>query len=620
MRRVPVVLFLVVGLLVPGPAGDAGEAPGIVLILDASGSMNRDAGNGATLLDEAKAALREIVLRLPETADVGLRVYGHRASTDDKAAGCVDTESIIPVGPVDRGAMLTAIGEFGARGWTPIGLSLQEAVGDLGPGGGTIVLVSDGVDTCAPPDPCEVAQQLAADGYVSHIHTIGLFLQDQAAVDQLQCIADAGNGTFTDVGSVDGILDSIAGVLDRVIQGGIESPSVQGALDRNLAPVLPWVSGPDIYGSLAQADATIGTGEMRWYAVDVSDELSQLAAYFNLDWQPALEADEFIGVRIFDDNGIEVGVPHAVAGVLVEAPQTLPLVEAADWLGDVPGAFPTALAVTDPVSMFPAWEPVEEWFQPTVERFADAGLNGGVYEAFKRGRFAEPLPAGTYYVGVRWEAEREALSWMHLSVTMYDVDLTQDDWRDDRIEPQVRIDDGTRIPFPLDPVRWSGGEVAEGLGTPLRAIEVWSAFDGDPEDYALELEEGEVVAVLRDVVFPRMDAGMERTHTTAVIVGASGEVAPMEFEGGDDLQLGFGEEPTWFTAPADGVYRIVVELAGADVAAEPATRTAIVVFSPDVPLGAGADDLAESPDDVMRRQALEALVAGLREVAAFVGG
>jgi Ca-activated chloride channel family protein len=127
----------------------------MVLIMDASGSMNELDADGQPLIDGAKQALRGVVEALPDDTNVGLRIYGHRFPNTDRANGCQDTELIHPVQPLDRAAMLTAIDGYQALGFTPIGLSLEEALTDLPlEGPRSIVLVSDGEDTCAPPDPC----------------------------------------------------------------------------------------------------------------------------------------------------------------------------------------------------------------------------------------------------------------------------------------------------------------------------------------------------------------------------------------------------------------------------------------------------------------------------------
>ena len=64
------------------------------------------------------------------------------------------------------------------------------------PGARTIVLVSDGKETCAG-DPCAAAKALAAADASLVIHTIG-FNVDAAARFQLQCMARVARGTYSD--------------------------------------------------------------------------------------------------------------------------------------------------------------------------------------------------------------------------------------------------------------------------------------------------------------------------------------------------------------------------------------------------------------------------------------
>lgn len=54
------------------------------------------------------------------------------------------------------------------------------------------MLVSDGDDTCAPPQPCEEARQLRSSNPGLTISTVG-FKSDS---EQLQCVADAAGGTY----------------------------------------------------------------------------------------------------------------------------------------------------------------------------------------------------------------------------------------------------------------------------------------------------------------------------------------------------------------------------------------------------------------------------------------
>jgi Ca-activated chloride channel family protein len=78
------------------------------------------------------------------------------------AAGCQDvTTTLSPLRPADAKALGTAVDGIQASGFTPIGPALRKAAAMLPANGpGSIVLVSDGVDTCAPPSSCEVAAQL----------------------------------------------------------------------------------------------------------------------------------------------------------------------------------------------------------------------------------------------------------------------------------------------------------------------------------------------------------------------------------------------------------------------------------------------------------------------------
>lgn len=196
------------------------DDPGaLLLIMDASGSMNDTDGNGQALIDGAKQALHDVVATRPDGQHVGLRVYGHRFPNSDRENGCRDTELIHPVAPLDRAALDDAIDSFPARGFTPIGLSLQEAANDLPPEGPrTIVLVSDGEDTCAPPDACEVAAQLSDGGVEVLINTVGFSLGgNEQARAQLECIADAGGGAFVDVEDAADLADAIddASTRDR---------------------------------------------------------------------------------------------------------------------------------------------------------------------------------------------------------------------------------------------------------------------------------------------------------------------------------------------------------------------------------------------------------------------
>jgi Ca-activated chloride channel family protein len=189
----------------------------LLLVMDASGSMNELDENGVPLIDGAKEALNGVVDALPEGTPLGLRVYGHRVPNDDQERGCEDTELIQPVEPLDPARMKETIAGFEAKGFTPIGRALEAAAGDLPPEGPrTIVLVSDGEDTCAPPPPCRVARDLVAQGIDVKVETVGFFIQDnQQAQDQLRCIAEETGGTYRSAESSEELVEELETISAR---------------------------------------------------------------------------------------------------------------------------------------------------------------------------------------------------------------------------------------------------------------------------------------------------------------------------------------------------------------------------------------------------------------------
>jgi len=180
-----------------GAGGHASAADrSVELILDASGSMNGRLSNGETKIKAAKAAVAAMTRDFPADVDLSFRAYGHQSPRRKK--DCKDTRLIIPFGRAGSVAdqiSSTAQG-LDAQGYTPITLVLGLAADDLKgrPGKRTIVLVSDGKETCAG-DPCVLAAKLAAADPDLVIHTVG-FGVDQTTRAQLQCIAGSARGKY----------------------------------------------------------------------------------------------------------------------------------------------------------------------------------------------------------------------------------------------------------------------------------------------------------------------------------------------------------------------------------------------------------------------------------------
>jgi Ca-activated chloride channel family protein len=219
--------LLVAALAVGGPAhaqegadGERASRGAVELILDASGSMNAaDAGGGMTRIEAAREALSTLITELPEGAPVGLRVYGNADTPAAKRRSCDVTDLVQPIEPLDPAGMTARLDEFQPGGKTPIGNALQEAGRDLRDAGQqVIVLVSDGLDTCAPPDPCDVARRLARSGVDLRVQAIG-FKTDPKATAALRCIAGATGGTYRDADDAESLADSLLAATLRALRG-----------------------------------------------------------------------------------------------------------------------------------------------------------------------------------------------------------------------------------------------------------------------------------------------------------------------------------------------------------------------------------------------------------------
>ncbi|MFI5714496.1 VWA domain-containing protein [Nocardia sp. NPDC051750] len=253
----------------PEPSGT--EYAPTMLVLDASGSMLAADPSGGTKMDAAKNAVRSFVTAAPDTAKVGLTAYGTGTGNTDaeKTAGCQDVKILHPADTIDKPALTTATDQIVPRGYTPIGTSLKAAAAALPQAGPrSIVLVSDGLDTCAPPDPCDVARELSAQGNEIVVHAIGFGVDDPSRA-QLTCIAQSTGGTYTD--AADGK------TLEQVL------PRVSAAALRTYA-----ATGAPITGTPEYRDAPVATPgqyvdvlepkKERYYAVDVPEGAT---AYFS---------------------------------------------------------------------------------------------------------------------------------------------------------------------------------------------------------------------------------------------------------------------------------------------------------------------------------------------------
>ncbi len=127
----------------------AAAARNLEIILDVSGSMVSKLGN-STRIGTARQVLRDVLAKLPDDFNVGLRVYAHRYSYKDAKHSCTDTELLVPIQKLDRQRILSTVDNLKPRGDTPLLYSVRQTPGDLkAVGGGSVIVITDGQETCS---------------------------------------------------------------------------------------------------------------------------------------------------------------------------------------------------------------------------------------------------------------------------------------------------------------------------------------------------------------------------------------------------------------------------------------------------------------------------------------
>ena len=165
------------------------------IILDASGSMKALMGPKQSRWDVALETLDTVLNSLPDDFNVGLRMYGHRElSTSPKT--CTDTELVIPVKKLDRKAILARANMFKPKGETPLVFSVLQTPADLKAlGGGTVILITDGEESCKG-DPVKAAADLKASGLDIRLSIVGFAIGNPKTQQDLAGFAQGTGGLF----------------------------------------------------------------------------------------------------------------------------------------------------------------------------------------------------------------------------------------------------------------------------------------------------------------------------------------------------------------------------------------------------------------------------------------
>jgi Mg-chelatase subunit ChlD len=256
--------------------------PRVELILDASGSMKRKVA-GVAMMDIARDVLTEVVARLPDDAQVALRLYGHRIA-DGKPRACEDSQLVIPFGTLDRARLTAKIKATKALGTTPIAYALTAAGKDLAAAKGPamLILVTDGKEECGG-DPAAAAAALRAQGLDVTLNIVGFGLTTADDKAAMTAVASAARGVFYPAADA----RALASAIDQALAVPFSVLDATGAVVAR--------------GSVGSAPATVPAGELT-VRIDTADRPILIEHVVVLDGKASSieltkDGDE-VGVRI----------------------------------------------------------------------------------------------------------------------------------------------------------------------------------------------------------------------------------------------------------------------------------------------------------------------------------
>jgi len=162
--------------------GKAVAARNLEIILDCSGSMLSPLGK-STRIGTARQVLRDVLAKIPDDFNVGLRVYANRYSWKDMQHSCTDTQLLLPIEKLDRQRILSTVDNLKPRGDTPLVYSVLQTPADLkAVGGGSVIVITDGQETCHG-DPVKAAEALKTAGIPVTLNIVGFTLKGKEKQD-----------------------------------------------------------------------------------------------------------------------------------------------------------------------------------------------------------------------------------------------------------------------------------------------------------------------------------------------------------------------------------------------------------------------------------------------------
>jgi len=183
----------------------------LMFILDGSGSMNETDGAGKVKIVAAKDMLRDISSQIDKAkTNVGLIAFN---------GGCSSTKLLIEPSNNNLEKVIRVSSEIYPSGKTPLAASIRKAgevLKNIKDKKVSIIIISDGVETCSGDPVAEARRLKSRYGIDAHIYVIG-YSVDRRTQGQLERLAKAGGGSYysaEDSVALDKIITNITDELD----------------------------------------------------------------------------------------------------------------------------------------------------------------------------------------------------------------------------------------------------------------------------------------------------------------------------------------------------------------------------------------------------------------------
>ncbi|MGO4853267.1 vWA domain-containing protein [Phaeovulum sp. W22_SRMD_FR3] len=185
----------------------AAETPRTIIVMDGSGSMWGQI-DGRPKLEIARDTVATVLAGIPAGQALGLMAYGHRRKGD-----CGDIELMVPPAAGTAPTIAADVNAMKFLGKTPLSEAVRQAAEALryGEEAATVVLVTDGLETCAA-DPCALGRELEAGGLNFTAHVIGFGLT-AAEGAQVSCLAAETGGKYIQAGDAAGLAEALTATV-----------------------------------------------------------------------------------------------------------------------------------------------------------------------------------------------------------------------------------------------------------------------------------------------------------------------------------------------------------------------------------------------------------------------